>query len=161
MTRQKYKKKLDVELRGITHSFTKQKTMLSFGENDVFFPTTRCLFFSSIENTLHSLHECHNSLSINTPECNDKQKKHVTDVTSKKREWHQCLFSFFVKTSLLILWNPNLFITFVIFQAIGIVGMTFIIKRCYWNYLPLTNLANLKGMKMIAVASHRRYIRLH
>ena len=48
MTRQKYKKKLDVELRGITHRVTRQKTSFSFSQLDA-------LFFSTFENTLHSL----------------------------------------------------------------------------------------------------------
>ena len=42
-----------------------------------------------------------------------------------------------------ILCNSNLFTTFAIFQAIGIVGMTFIIKRCYWDYLLRLNFATL------------------
>ena len=32
------------------------------------------VFFSTIENTLHSLHEYYNLLIINTSQCNDKQK---------------------------------------------------------------------------------------
>ena len=60
--------KTEVELRGITHRVTRQKTSFSFSQLDA-------LFFSTFENTLHSLHECYNSLIFNTSQCNDKQKE--------------------------------------------------------------------------------------
>ena len=60
--------KTEVELRGITHRVTRQKTSFSFSQLDA-------LFFSTFENTLHSLHECYNSLIFSTSQCNDKQKE--------------------------------------------------------------------------------------
>ena len=45
-------------------------------------------FFSTSENSCHSLHEYCNSLIFNFSLCNDKQKCHVTDVTFAI-EWHQ------------------------------------------------------------------------
>jgi len=38
-------------------------------------------FFSTSENSCHSLHECCNSLIFKPSPCNDKQKCHVTDAT--------------------------------------------------------------------------------
>ena len=42
--------------------------------------------FKSFENSCHSLHKRHNSLILSTSPCNDKQKSHVTDVTSQSSD---------------------------------------------------------------------------
>jgi len=42
--------------------------------------------FKSFENSCHSLHEHYNSLIFSTSPCNDKQKRHVTDVTSQSSD---------------------------------------------------------------------------
>ena len=42
--------------------------------------------FSRFENSCHSLHGCYNCLIINFPACNDKQKRHVTNVTFRSSD---------------------------------------------------------------------------